>query len=48
MSTPLQLPVLPDEDVWESEGVKRREGDEEEGEWGNMSKKIDPDNLLRG
>ena len=49
MSTPLSLPVR-QEDVWESEGVRRRGGEEEEeeGEWSAMSGKIDPDDLLRG
>ena len=54
MSTPVLVPVRQqEEDVWESEGVRRRgveEGEEgeEEGKWGAVAGKIDPDNLLKG
>ena len=50
MSTPVLLPPVRSEDVWESEGVKRRGGEEgeEEEKWSAMAEKIDPDDLLRG
>ena len=52
MSTPVLLPVAGEEDVWESEGVKGRGGEEEEEEgddkWATVAEKIDPEDLLRG
>ena len=50
MSTPVMLPVAGEEDVWESEGVRGRGGEEgeEEDKWAVVAEKIDPEDLLRG
>ena len=49
MSTPVLLPVRHEEDVWESEGVRRRGGEEgDDDKWAAVAEKIDPDNLLQG
>ena len=48
-STPVLLPAgARQEDVWESEGVRRRGEGEEEDKWGSVAEKIDPDDLLGG
>ena len=46
MSTPVMLPVAGEEDVWESEGVKAR-GGEEDDKWATVAEKVDPEDLLR-